>query len=130
MFHPFVPYKVFRRDKKTVVLMWSNRRCSLFKLITSSTFAFYKLFYLHFDILLCKSTSFFFKLGEIEAYPVPNETQFYDYLGSILYPGRNVSNHAPHKKDGAPSTNISYQDRFEMLFSRGLITYSSFSLAI
>jgi len=60
----------------------------------------------------------FFKLGKIKAYPVPNKTQFYDHLGSILYPGRNVFNRTSHKKKDVPSTKSRIKTVRDAVFTR------------
>jgi hypothetical protein len=42
-------------------------------------------------------------IGKIRVYQVPNEAQFYEYLGPILYPDRSMFNCIQYKKDHIPS---------------------------
>ena len=62
---------------------------------------------------------------ETRVYQAPNETQFYEYLGFILYPDRSMFNCTQYKKDYILSAFFRIK-----LFLRGLIKYNLLSLTI
>ena len=61
-------------------------------MLTIYTLAFYVIFYHLFKYIFLQRLPPSLTIEKIRAYQVPNETQFYEYLGLVLYPDRSMFN--------------------------------------